>query len=120
MINILIDTNLLIYAFDRKIDLNRAFDDSLTPSYKLFCIDRNLEELRRLGRGDVIKLLIHLNIPTLKTNEPQQTVDDLLVKLARERRFYIATQDRRLAQKARNAGIKIIAKGNKNKFAVIV
>jgi rRNA-processing protein FCF1 len=120
MIRILLDTNFLIYTFDTKMDLHKVLDSSLLEAYELYCTDKNLEELNRVGRKDVLGLVKRLNIVVLKTEEPGLPVDDLLIKISKERGFYIATQDRVLISKAKNAGIPVIAKGNKNRVKIVL
>ncbi|MCW1301574.1 MAG: hypothetical protein OH316_00335 [Candidatus Parvarchaeota archaeon] len=120
MMNILLDTNFLIYTFDRKIDLSEFLNTPLSSPYKLFCIDKNIEELNRLGRRDVIGLVDHLKVEILKTGHSHLHVDDLMIKVAKEGGFCIATQDRELIQKSMDAGVPVILRGNKNKARVII
>ncbi len=120
MIKILLDTNFLIYFFDSKTDIYKVLDSSLLDSYELYCTDKNLEELSGLGKEDVIALVKHLKVHVLKVDDSGSPVDDILIRTAKEKGFYIATQDRNLISKAKRSGVPIIAKGNKNKVKILL
>jgi len=103
---VLLDTNFLVECVRFRIDLFSEID-RLLPSFKLFILDRSLEELNYIKIKDrnLIDLFIKkFEIVKTKDFSSEYSVDDILTELSKD--YIVATQDKEL--KKRLKGNKII------------
>ncbi len=107
MLKVLIDTNALIYSFDGKKDIYSIFDRNISEPFSLYCIDSCINELKALGRKDVVKWVYRNKIEVIKTEEGGNT-DDKIVEKAAEGGFAVMTEDKKLIDKARVKNIKTV------------
>lgn len=113
MINVLIDTNFLIYAFYNKWDLEQMLKDLFTENVKMFYLKSQVDELKRLHKDEVLSWVKMQRFSLIDDNENSLNVDDILIKIAKNKGFYILTEDRGLIKRALKSNIGIISKGNK-------
>lgn len=107
MLNVLIDTNAMIYAFDGKKDLREIFERNSRDSFRFFCLDACINELAGLGRNDVAGWAAASGIETVKTREGGSTDDKMLDEAAKSG-FVLLTEDRELIEMAKKTGIKTV------------
>ncbi len=112
MISVLIDTNFLIYSFDKKNDLRRIFDESVTDSYALITLDKCIGELNRLKRKDVIYWCKLVGIKIL-SSPPYGKTDFILIEVAKKYGYYLLSSDRALLQQAKSKSIKTLSVGGR-------
>jgi len=113
MKKIILDTNFLLIPFYFKVDIFSEINRFAHFKYKLFILDKTIEELEKImleQRGKhkaAAKLALELikvkNIGILKRGEG--TVDDLLLE---QSDAIIATSDIELIKKLKDKGIKVI------------
>ncbi len=108
MINILIDTNALIYFFDKKTDVKRMLDRGLNQPHSLFYPDVAVDELKRLKRNDVIRWAESTGLQLVNTGGLEGLNDDKILGLSKRHDFSLMTQDRVLRKRALQNGIEII------------
>ncbi len=112
MIKVLIDTNSLIYFFDNKTDLYSEFDKAFSESFSFYTISPCIEELKRLGKKDVIKWMEFCKINTVRI-ENKGKVDDNILEVAKKESSALISSDRELLNRARSAGIRIFKVGGR-------
>lgn len=98
---ILIDTNEIIYALENKIDLYHLLNELSFP-IRLYTTSRNVEELKGKIKGDIV------NILGIKVIDASGKTDDAMIKVAKENDLMLFTEDRRLAERAKKEGLKVI------------
>ena len=110
MIKILVDTNSLIYFFDNKTDLYSLFDRHFSEPFSFYTISPCLEELKRMGRKEVIKWA---DVSGIKTWEATNVgrVDDNILDIAKKEKLAVISEDRALVSRAKSAGIKVFKIG---------
>lgn len=107
MKKIILDTDFLIDCVKYKIDLFSEIRRILDVNYKVYIIDKTLEELGDKGNFGLIKALLERNnIDVLKTKKDKK-VDDLILDLV-DNNHIVATQDRELKRKLKEKGISVI------------
>ena len=106
MVELLLDTNILIYSFDKKYDINRLSDDVVYGPYSLNTLSLCIEELKSLGRNDVAAWASSVNIKILKAVSVGN-VDDSLLKTALDNKMLLVTADKELIHKANAIGVGI-------------
>jgi rRNA-processing protein FCF1 len=109
MLKFLLDTNVLLYAFQKEFDIKSAIDSSVSEAYSLHTLDVCVEELAKTGKHRIDTWLKGLNIFVL-ASENAGSVDDTIIKTAKGDGFCILTEDRALAAKALSLGIPIAKK----------
>ncbi len=114
MEKIILDTNFLLAVFELKIDIFAEIDRVCDFPYKLYILDRSLDEVenlikspllsKKLGAKAVLQLIQVKKIQTLGTQDPR-SVDDILVDLDG---YVVATVDMELKRRLRKIGRKIL------------
>ncbi len=114
MEKIILDTNFLLAVFELKIDIFAEIDRVCDFPYKLYILDRTLDEVENLIKTPLLskkllakaalQLIKAKNIPTLETKD-LRPVDDILVDLEG---YYVATVDMELKRRLRKKGRKIL------------
>ena len=112
---IILDTNFLLAVFELKIDIFAEIDKTYTTPYKLYILDRTLDEVenliktpllsKKLRAKAVLKLIEAKHIPTIITKD-SRSVDDILVDMEG---YTIATADKELKERLKKKGRKIIS-----------
>jgi Uncharacterized proteins of PilT N-term./Vapc superfamily len=108
MIKILLDTNVAVYIFDRKLDIHKILDKSLSEPYSLNILDLCVNELKTIGRRDVAKFVGVLGVNELHSDLKNIGVDDAIVREASKRGYYIMSEDGGLLRMAGSVGIKTV------------
>ena len=113
---ILIDTNTLIYAANSKIDLFTIIKETFTeaeiiiPKEVIEELKKIKEDARKMSDKRAASLILQIiNKRYIKKIEMGDgNVDDLLIKEASERKAAVITSDKNLKQKLKKANIKTI------------
>ena len=113
---ILIDTNTLIYAAKDKVDLFSLIKNQfphaeiIIPEEVILEIKRVKANAKKLKERKAASLILQImkNIPIKKIVMGQGNVDNLLAKEALMRKAAVLTYDKLLKQKLKKAGIRTI------------
>ena len=105
--NIILDTSFVLTAIKFKIDLSSELERICDFPYKLFIIDKTLDELRNKPNSKIALILIkHLNVGLIETRK-DKNVDNLIMENADENSI-VATQDIELKNRLKAKAIKVI------------
>lgn len=116
MKKIILDTNFLVDCLMWKVDFFRELDRIIPCAYKLFAVDKTLDELDTIiteGKQDVkigarlAKQVILKNRISLITTDKKGYTDMLILKNA-GREDIVATQDQELKRKLKAKGIHVV------------
>lgn len=104
---IILDTNIILNTIKLKIDLFSEIKRICNFPYKLYILDKTLEELKNKKNSKLaIQILNKKNINLIKT-DLKQDVDSILLKI-KQPRLIIATNDKALIKKLKIKGKGII------------
>ncbi len=116
MKKILIDTNFLLIPAQFKVDIFSEIERICSFNYKLFILDKTMEELESIVRNQkgknkaaaklALKLIAIKKINTLKTEKNIHT-DTEIINTAKEG-FIVATQDQDLKRRLKEKNVPII------------
>ncbi len=109
MIRILVDTNVLVYIFERKLNINEVLDRALSEAYILNTLDLCLNELKTIGKPGIVKFVAQIGIRIVNSGMKAISVDDAIIKEASLGGFYIMSEDKELLAKAAAEGIRTIS-----------
>lgn len=128
MKKILLDTNFLLIPHQFKVDIFTQIDRICVFNYKLFVLDKNIEELKKIveeqkgkhrdAANIALKLIAIKNIGIIKTKSSKKT-DDIILDIASDNDFIVATQDKDLKRRLINQGISIIVLKQKKILALV-
>jgi len=128
MEKILLDTNFLLILYQFKVDIFTQIDKISTFKYKIFILDKTLQELNKIveeqkGKNkDAARIALKLtsikDIEVIKT-ESNKNTDDTIYDIALKDDFIVATQDKDLKRKLVNQGCKVIILKQKKILAII-
>ncbi len=128
MKKILLDTNFLLIPYQFKVDIFTQIDRISMFKYKLFVLDKTIEELKKIveeqkGKNKeaakiALKLISIKNIGVIKTKSDKKT-DDIILDIASKDDFIVATQDKDLKRRLINQGISIVILRQKKKLAIM-
>ena len=114
---ILLDTNFLLIPYQFKVDIFAQIDRIMHFQYKIFVLDKSVEELKKVikeqkGKSkDAAKIALKLvaikNIGIIRTESDKKT-DDAIVELSRKDKYIVATQDKDLKRRLIDHGIEVI------------
>ena len=117
MEKILLDTNFLMAVFQFKIDIFSEIERICNFNYKLFILDKTVDELKKIMKEQkgknkdaakfALKLVTIKNISEIKT-EKNVSADQAIVNTA-QKGFIVATQDKALKKSLRMEKIQVIA-----------
>jgi len=115
MRKIILDTNFLLIPIQFKVDIFSEIDRICLFSYKLYIVDKAIDELKnivkiqkgkhKLAAKIALQLVKRKGVGVIKTNEGH--VDDLILELL-GKDYILATQDELLRRKAVKKGFKVI------------
>lgn len=118
MKKILIDTNFLMIPGQFKVDIFDELNNLCNFRYKLYVIDKTLDELGKLAQqkgkdGACARLALDfikvLKFEILDTSDYEEKhPDDLIVRIADKDSWIVATQDQLLKHRLRKKGVSII------------
>ncbi len=109
MKKIILDTNFLLTALKFKVDIFSEINRICDFNYKIFVLDKNLDELKNIKVKEsklALALILSKNLNIIKTKK-DKNVDNLILDLANND-YIVATQDKLLKQKLKQKNIKII------------
>ncbi len=106
MKKILLDTNMLLVPYQFKIDIFKEIDRIIDEKYKIFVIDKTIDELEKLIKGNKEKekraSMLALQLIKKKKIEVVNTqgkyVDDIIVKI-KDKNTIVATMDKELRKR---------------------
>lgn len=103
MKKIILDTNFILTCLKYKVDILSELDRIIDFKYKVYIIDRTINELKGKKLEKLAKTFIK-KLSIIKTKE-HLSVDNLLLQ---QKSAIIATQDKILKEKLKKAKIPII------------
>ena len=105
MYKIILDTDFLLTSLKFKVDLISEIERILDFKYKIFVIDKTLDELKNKKLEKLaLELIKRFNIIETKKDK---IVDDLILEL-KDDNIIVATQDKELKKKLKREKIPII------------
>jgi rRNA-processing protein FCF1 len=117
MKHVIIDTNFLLIPVQFKVDIFSEIERVMAVPYKLYIVDKTLEELEKIratasGKDKAaaslaLKLLSSKKVLHLKTEKNLNT-DELIVELAKQPNFIVATQDMALKRILKQNGVQVM------------
>jgi rRNA-processing protein FCF1 len=117
MNDVVIDTNVMVYCFDNKLDINRLLDSFFQSSFSISTIKRCIDELTVIKRPDVKSFFLSYGIKVEEFNNGKNT-DDTLLEFCLYKDGILFTEDRKLREKASRHGIKVLSfNGRSVKFS---
>ena len=112
---ILLDTNFLLIPVQFKVDIFAEIDRIMDEPYRLYVLEKSIEELKKIVKEQkgkhkeaaniALKLIKQKSLNTIK-NSTNDSVDDIIVEIGEE--YTIATQDKELKQRLKEKNIKVI------------
>lgn len=127
MKKILFDTNFLMACNQFKVDIFAELDGICNFNYRLFVLDKTIEELKNIietQRGkhkDAARVALQLlklkKIGVIKTISKEHT-DDIILGYAKKD-YLVATQDKDLKRKLINQGCSVIILKQKKILAIL-
>ncbi|MEK6876906.1 MAG: PIN domain-containing protein [Nanoarchaeota archaeon] len=128
MKKILLDTNFLLIPYQFRVDIFTQIDRIIHLQYKIFVLDKSVEELKKIVEGQkgknrdaakiALKLIAIKNIRIIKTESDKKT-DEAIAELSQKDKYIVATQDKDLKRRLINQGIEVIVLRQK-KILVLV
>jgi len=128
MKKILLDTNFLLAVYQFKVDIFTELDRVCNFDFKLFVLDKTIEELKKIveeqkGKNKeaakiALKLIAIKKINIIKTKSNIKT-DDVIRDVAAKNNYIVATQDKDLKRKLINQGASVIVLRQKKVLAII-
>ena len=125
---ILLDTNFLLIPYQFKVDIFAQIDRIMHFQYKIFVLDKSIEELKNIIMGQkgknrdaakvALKLIAIKNIGIIKAESDKKT-DEVIVELSRKDNYIVATQDKDLKRSLINHGIEVIVLRQKKILVLI-
>jgi rRNA-processing protein FCF1 len=116
-VTVLLDSNFLFVPFRFGVDIFEEMKRLFSSNVRCLVSRLVLEELESLKRGAKPKFLKEIDFAVKMaercetfedTLRPGETVDQSLVRIARERGFYVATNDAELKRDLRNEGVSVV------------
>lgn len=124
MEKILLDTNFLMACFQFKADIFLQIERLCTFNYKIYVLDKTVEELKNIAENqkgkhkDAAKIALELlkikNVEAIETNSKKYT-DDVILEYAKKG-YIAATQDKDLKRMLLNQGSTAITLRQKKKL----
>lgn len=124
---ILLDTNFLLIPGQFKVDIFSELERACDFNFKVYILDKTVKELENILKNQkgkdkaAAKLALSL-IETKPLNiihSNSKPVDDLIVDIAREEGFIVATQDKQLRQRLKKHDIPMIVLRQKKYLKLI-
>ena len=108
MNDVVIDTNVMVYCFDNKLDLKDLLDDFFQSSFSIFIIKKCMDELVVIKKQGVKNFFLSYGVNIVDFNEGKNT-DDTLLDFCMDKACMLFTEDRGLRAKANKLGVKILS-----------
>ncbi len=123
---VLLDTNFLLTPGRLKLDVFQEINKVVAEPHELAVLDKNVEELKKLGEINKNKRVVNIAQGLLEKNQVKiiktksflkdielhglNDADDYIVKIVKSspEQFIVATQDKELKKRLRNLGVKVI------------
>ena len=128
MKKILLDTNFLLIPYQFRVDIFTQIDRISTFQYKIFILDKTIEELKNIvekqkGKNKeaakiALKLIAIKNIGIIKTKGNEKT-DDIVLDIAAKDDYIVATQDKDLKRRLINQNVSVIILRQKKILAIV-
>lgn len=116
-VKVIVDANFLMLPSQFHIDINSELQRILNRQVKLIVLSPVQDELRRLYNSapqktsrqaeNALKTIQGQEVIKIKPN-PEETVDDLIIRIAKELKYPVATNDRVLRKKLKSLSIPVI------------
>jgi hypothetical protein len=116
MRGVILDTNFLMIPASLKVDIFTELDRICNFQYEVFIVDKTIDELAKIQKEQkgkykkeaqvAMALIGQRKINALKT--PDGHADDLILDLAKEKDYIVATQDTAFKKKLKENNIPII------------
>ena len=116
MTGIILDTNLLLIPFTQKVDIFAELERVCNFPYELYIVDKTIEELDNIITGQkglekkaakIAKDMLEMKQIEVISTEGGHA-DDLILSLAHEKGYYVATIDKDLRLRLRKIGVPVI------------
>ena len=127
MKKILLDTNFLLAVYQFKVDIFTELDRICNFNYKLFILDKTIEELKNIierqkgKHKDAARVALQLlklrKVSVIKTGSKKHT-DDVILDYA-EKDYLVATQDKDLKRRLIHHNVKVIVLRQKKILAIV-
>ncbi|MCH8067029.1 MAG: nucleotide-binding protein [Nanoarchaeota archaeon] len=127
MKKILLDTNFLLAVYQFKVDIFTELDRICNFNYKLFILDKTIEELKHIierqkgKHKDAARVALQLlklrKVGVIKTGSKKHT-DDVILDYA-EKDYLVATQDKDLKRRLIHHNVKVIVLRQKKILAIV-
>ncbi len=108
MNDVVIDTNIMVYCFDNKLDLNSLLDNFFQSSFSILTIKKCIDELTKIKRNDVKGFFLSYGLRVVEFEENKNT-DDTLLDFCLYKSAILFTEDKLLRAKANRLKIKTLA-----------
>lgn len=108
MNEVVVDTNVMVYCFDGKLDLRSLLDNFLQESFSLVTLKKCMDELIAIKRQDVHRFFLFYGIKIVDFYEGKNT-DDTLLEYCKGKNCFLFTEDKDLRNKATNINIKTLS-----------
>ncbi|NVM01886.1 MAG: nucleotide-binding protein [Candidatus Helarchaeota archaeon] len=117
-IGIILDTNFFFIPIDFKIDIFEEFDRIIQTNYKIMTFPAIIEELKKLSAKKTSvswKKRIQMALKIAEKCEiydestlQKENIDDFILRIAKEKKWIVATNDKELKKRLKSQGIPII------------
>ncbi|MCL4375915.1 hypothetical protein M1558_00270 [Candidatus Parvarchaeota archaeon] len=107
MNDVVIDTNIMVYCFDNKLDLNSLLDNFFQSSFSILTIKKCIDELTNIKRSDVKSFFLSYGLRVVEFDENKNT-DDTLLDFCLYKNGILFTEDRELRAKANKLKIRTL------------
>ncbi|MCL4372759.1 hypothetical protein M1384_01695 [Candidatus Parvarchaeota archaeon] len=108
MNDVVIDTNIMVYCFDNKLDLKALLDNFFQSSFSILTIRKCIVELTNIKRSDVKSFFLSYGLKVVEFDENKNT-DNTLLDFCLYKNGILFTEDRELRAKANKLKIRTLA-----------
>ena len=109
MNTVIIDTNILVYAFEYNIDLEEALKEALDTSFEIAIIAMTKKELTGKKNANGIEAWLEKKRVKL-INPPEGCINvDQAILAVVDKETYVVTQDKRLKEKLKKRYIPVLS-----------
>ncbi len=116
MYSIILDTDFILHSIENKVDLFEEIRRISNFNYKLYILDKTLDELKNKKHEKLALTLLKNRVEIIKTKK-DKIVDDLILGL-KMKNMIICTTDKELKEKLKKRNIPVIHL-RKRKYLVI-
>lgn len=116
MRGIILDTNFLMIPTTQKVDIFEELKRVCDFSFELFIVSKTIKELDKImidqsGKDKMAARLAKSLIDAKGVkiiDVPEGHVDDLILRVAKEKGYFVATQDKHLKERLRKDDVPVI------------